>query len=117
MKSFFNRTFENGNHIGEREYGLVFKTTAGVEKKARLMFLSGSAIDEPTTKEPDQKTKEAQKKNFEQLKKENKPVPAPSFSRRGAGARGTQTGSVRFSPAPSWSALAPLHGLQARDAA
>ena len=83
MKSFFNRTFENGNHIGEREYGLVsFKTTAGVEKKARLMFLSGSAIDEPTAKEPDQKTKEAQKKNFEQLKKENKPVPAPSFSRR-----------------------------------
>ena len=49
MKSFFNRTFENGNHIGERDYGQVsFKTTAGVEKKAWLMFLSGSAIDEPT---------------------------------------------------------------------
>ena len=83
MKSFFNRTFENGNHIGEREYGLVsFKTTTGVEKKARLMFLSGAAIDEPVVKEPDQKTKEAQKKKHEQLKKENKPVPAPSFSRR-----------------------------------
>ena len=27
MKSFFNRTFENGNHIGERDYGQVsFKT-------------------------------------------------------------------------------------------
>jgi len=83
MKSFFNRTFENGNHIGEREYGLVsFKTTAGVEKKARLMFFSGAAIAEPAVKEPDQKTKEAQKKKFEQLKKENKPVPPPSFSRR-----------------------------------
>ncbi len=83
MKSFFNRTFENGNFIGEREYGLVsFKTTAGVEKKARLMFLSGAAIDEPAAKEPDQKTKEAQKKQFEQLKKDNKPVPSPGFSRR-----------------------------------
>ena len=83
MKSFFNRTFENGNFIGEREYGLVsFKTTDGVEKKARLMFLSGSAIDEPAAKDPDQKTKEAQKKQFEQLKKDNKPVPSPDFSRR-----------------------------------
>ena len=83
MKSFFNRTFENGNHIGEREYGLVsFKTTAGVEKKARLMFLSGAAVEEPVSKEPDKKAKEEQKKKFELLKKENKPVPPPTFSRR-----------------------------------
>ena len=83
MKSFFSRTFDNGGFVAEREYGFVkFKTTAGEEKQAQLMFLSGEAIQEPESQEPDNKAKEAEKKRLEQFKKDKKPVPAPKFSRR-----------------------------------
>ena len=46
------------------------------------MFLSVEAVEEPVSKEPDKKAKEEQKKKLELLKKENKPVPSPTFSRR-----------------------------------
>ena len=83
MKSFFSRTFDNGGFVVEREYGFVkFKTTAGEEKHADLMFLSGEVIKEPEAPEPDNKAKEAEKKRLEQFKKDKKPVPAPEFSRR-----------------------------------
>ena len=83
MKSFFSRTFDNGGFVAEREYGFVkFKTTAGEEKHADLMFLSGKVIKEPEAPEPDNKAKEAEKKRLEQFKKDKKPVPAPEFSRR-----------------------------------
>ena len=83
MKSFFSRTFDNGGFVAEREYGFVkFKTTAGEEKHADLMFLSGEVIKEPEAPEPDNKAKEAEKKRLEQFKKDKKPVPAPEFSRR-----------------------------------
>ena len=83
MKSFFSRTFDNGGFVAEREYGFVkFKTTAGEEKHADLMFLSGEVIKEPEAPEPDNKAKEAEKKRLEQFKKDKKPVPPPEFSRR-----------------------------------
>ena len=83
MKSFFSRTFDNGGFVAEREYGFVkFKTTAGEEKHADLMFLSGEVIKEPEAPEPDNKAKAAEKKRLEQFKKDKKPVPAPKFSRR-----------------------------------
>lgn len=84
MKSFFNRTFENGDHLGEREYGLVsYKTTAGEEKTAQLMFLTGTVLEEPEEKKLNDEEKKKEKQLLEQLKKDKKPPPAPAFSRRG----------------------------------
>ena len=52
MKSFFSRTYESGGRLAERETGLVkFKTTKGVERQARLMFLTGKVIETNTLKE------------------------------------------------------------------
>jgi hypothetical protein len=83
MKSFFNRTFENGDYFGERQYGLVsFTTTKGESKKAKLMFLSGAEIEEPEHKEPDKKAKDEEKKRNEKFKKDKKPLPPPKYSRR-----------------------------------
>jgi hypothetical protein len=47
MKSFFNRTARNGEAIVEREYAPVkFKTTKGVERIARTMFLTGTVLED-----------------------------------------------------------------------
>lgn len=83
LKSFFNRTFESGGFIAEREFGLVsFKTTKGDTRNAKLMFLTGALIKEPDAKEPDGKTKKQQEALFKKLAKEKKAPPAPKFSRR-----------------------------------
>jgi hypothetical protein len=83
MKSFFSRTFENGDFLGERDYGLVkFQTTGGEEKVAPLMFLTGTVLAEPATTEPSDEQKREEKKRLEELKKNKQPPPAPSFSRR-----------------------------------
>lgn len=83
MKSFFNRTFENGDFIGERAYGKVsYKTTSGEDRTARLLFLDGTAIAEPEVPEPDGEEKKRIQETLEALKEEKKPVPAPEFSRR-----------------------------------
>lgn len=84
MKSFFSRSFGNGDFLGERAYGAIqFKTTSGETEDAQMMFLDGMAIGEPEWKAPDSKQREAEKKQLEQLKKDKKPVPAPAYSRRG----------------------------------
>jgi len=84
MKSFFSRTFANGDFLSERDYGAVqFKTTAGETKTAQLMFLSGKIVDEPSWKEPTEEEKKKLKQQLEELKKKKQPTPAPSFSRRG----------------------------------
>ena len=83
MKSFFSRTFANGDFLSERDYGAVqFKTTAGETKTAELMFLSGKIVDEPSWKEPTEEEKKKLKTQLEELKKKKQPTPAPSFSRR-----------------------------------
>ena len=83
MKSFFIRSFENGDFMGEKSYGLVeFKTTAGESKKARLMFLTGQVFDEPENKEPDDKAKKEEKEQLEKLKKDKKAPSPPEYSRR-----------------------------------
>jgi hypothetical protein len=85
MKSFFARSFDNGGFLGERDYGVVkFKTTKGVEREAKLMFLTGKVADVPPVKEP---TPEEQKKERERLDaaKKSKTAPSPpSFSTRAA---------------------------------
>src|SRR5206468_784916 len=53
MKAFLVRTFENGEFLAERGYGSVrFKTTEGVERQARMMFLSGTRVEDPAPGEP-----------------------------------------------------------------
>jgi hypothetical protein len=83
MKSFFSRTFENGDFLGERDYGQVsFKPKRGDTKRAALMFISGEVMDEPESSEPDDKAKKAEKTLLEELKKKKEQPPAPKFSRR-----------------------------------
>ncbi|WP_425615732.1 DUF1549 domain-containing protein [Anatilimnocola sp. NA78] len=83
MKSFFARSFEAGDYVGEKSYGLVeFKTTAGESKQAKLMFLTSQVFDEPENKEPDDKEKKAEKELLEKLKKDKKAPPVPEYSRR-----------------------------------
>ncbi|MCI0456277.1 MAG: DUF1549 and DUF1553 domain-containing protein [Gemmataceae bacterium] len=52
MKSFFVRTFESGQYLGERDFGAVkFIPNKGKEKLAQVMFLTGKVIDAPGLKE------------------------------------------------------------------
>ena len=83
MKSFFNRSFENGDFVGERSYGgLTYQNTSGEQLNAKLMFLTGDEIAEPDGDIPNDEQKKAENKLFEQLKKDKKPVPVPEYSRR-----------------------------------
>jgi hypothetical protein len=83
MKSFFNRTFDNGGFVAEREYGVVkFKTTRGQEREAKLMFLTGKVVDAPAMKEPSNEEQKKEKERFETLKRNKKPPPPPRFSAR-----------------------------------
>jgi hypothetical protein len=83
MKSFFSRTFDNGDFFGEHAYGRVsFKTTKGETKQAKLMFLTGRVLDESSDKEPDNKARDEEKKKAAKFKKEKKPLPSPKNSWR-----------------------------------
>jgi hypothetical protein len=85
MFSFFSRTYDVGEFLGEREYGKVNYTTVGGESKnAKLMFLTGTVLDEPPSEEPDEKTKKEERKQLEELKKSKQPPPLPAYSRRSA---------------------------------
>jgi Protein of unknown function (DUF1549)/Protein of unknown function (DUF1553) len=83
MKSFFSRTYDVGEFIGEKEYGIVnYKTVQGEAKDARLMFLTGEVLTEPESKEPDENAKKEEKKKLEELKKSKQAPPAVAYSRR-----------------------------------
>ncbi len=83
MASFFNRTFENGEYVAERDYGrMSYQTTTGENRTAKLMFLTGLALDEPEVEEPKDDEKKKEKERWEQLKKDKQRPPPPSFSRR-----------------------------------
>lgn len=82
MKSFFSRTYESGGRLAEREFGLVkFKTTKGVERQARMMFLTGKAIETDTLKDvPGKKGKIKPERRW--ATKDQPPPPPPKFSAR-----------------------------------
>ncbi len=83
MKSFFSRTYDVGEFIGEKEYGIVnYKTVQGESKDSRLMFLTGEVLTEPESKEPDDNAKKEEKKKLEELKKGKQAPPAATYSRR-----------------------------------
>jgi hypothetical protein len=87
MKSFLSRTFMNGTEnagfVAERGFGSIrFKTTDDVERQARLMFLTGSRVDDPGDKEPSKEEQKKEKEALDRAKKDKVPPPAPSFSAR-----------------------------------
>ncbi len=83
MKFFFDRTFDNGGFVAEREYGLVkYKTVDGEERQARLMFLTGTDVTPREGLEPDQEKRKELQKLYRDLKKSKRPPPAPQHSLR-----------------------------------
>ena len=75
MASFFTRTYlTKKNTLAEKYSGTIkFKTTAGKEKQARFMFLTGTAIEEPKLK----KTAEQRKAEAAEVKRQMKDAKAP----------------------------------------
>lgn len=83
MKAFFNRTFDNGGFLSEREFGVVkFKPPKGPERQAKMMFLTSKVIDDPGMREPTKEEANKEREKFEKHKKEKTAAPAPSFSPR-----------------------------------
>ncbi len=83
MKSFFSRTFENGDFLGERDYGTIsFKPNKGESRQVRPMFLGGAPITEPKAIEPNEEQKKAEKKLLDEAKTKKEPLAPPAFSRR-----------------------------------
>jgi len=83
MKSFLGRTFMNGNFLGERDYGVVtFKTTAGVERQAKFLFLNGRTVEMPGLAEPPAEVRKEEKRRLAEAKAKNEPPPPPKSSAR-----------------------------------
>jgi hypothetical protein len=83
LKSFFNRTFENGGFLAERDYGTVsFKTPQGEDRNAKLMFLSGTVLDEPKVEEPNNADKKKESEQLKEWAQKKVSPPPPKFSRR-----------------------------------
>lgn len=83
MKSFLDRTFLAGNFVGEHGYGSAkFKTTAGEEKKARFLFLTGQEVVVGGPEELKGDEKKAEKQRLDEAKKKNEAPPAPEVSAR-----------------------------------
>jgi hypothetical protein len=81
MKSFFSRSYEAGRYVGERDTAVVkFKTTKGVERTAKLMFLTGQVVEEP----PGLKPVKEERKRTGKLPPASSipPPPPPKFSAR-----------------------------------
>src|SRR5262249_22532067 len=80
MKSFFARTFDNGGFLAEREFGIVkFKTAAGKEHQARLMFLTGKVVDAPAMKGPSADEQKRERARLDEFRKKRQPPPRPQF--------------------------------------
>lgn len=85
LASFFSRTYlTKSNRLAEKSRGGVkFKTTAGEEKEARLMFLTGTAIAEPALAWTEEEIKaEEEAVRAQQNSDEAPPPPLPGFSPR-----------------------------------
>ena len=87
MKAFLDRTFVNGmgkdGFLGEHGYGTVkFKTTEGVERQARMMFLTGRKVEDPEAKGTSTDEQKKEKEQLKRAQKEKTPPPQPRFSAR-----------------------------------
>jgi hypothetical protein len=83
MKAFLARTFDNGGYLAERGYGQVkFKPTKGPERTARMMFLTGTAVEDDGAKEPTTAEQRKEKDALDRAKSAKKAPPKPAFSAR-----------------------------------
>lgn len=83
MKSFLDRTFDNGGQLAERDHGLVkYQTTAGDNREASVRFISGTTLEMPEPVERTDEIKKAEKEYFEKFKEEKKQPPSPENSLR-----------------------------------
>jgi hypothetical protein len=83
LKSFFSRTFEVGEHLAEKEHGVVrFLPNKGKEKEAGFMFLTGTKIAMPGSSEATKDQQKAEAKKIEEWKKSKTQPPAPTHSAR-----------------------------------
>ena len=84
MQSFFSRTYlTKSKTLAEKFYGDVkFKTTKGVEKQARFMFLNGSVSDEPDRALSDDERKKLDEEVKTLQKDDNAKPRKPDFSPR-----------------------------------
>lgn len=84
MASFFNRTYlTKKNFLAERDDGaLKFRTTDGVEKDGRLMFLTEVTIEEPTfaPRSADEQKADEERRKADDTR--DSPPDPPRFSRR-----------------------------------
>lgn len=84
MKAFLARTYDAGGVVAERGFGIVrYKPNKGAEKTAKMMFLTGTKVDDPTARELTQEEQKKEKAEAEKAKKEKKALPRPAFSARG----------------------------------
>jgi hypothetical protein len=83
MKSFFARTFDVKGQLAERDSGIVkFKKTNGKEFTARMMFLTGTVVDDPGAKNAPPEKPKAKKGKGGKKQKDVSPPPPPKFSVR-----------------------------------
>lgn len=85
MLSFFDRTYlTKSKRLAEKHTGQVkFQTTAGVEKQASFMFLSGTIVAEPEFQRTSEQVKALDAEVKRQLKEDNvEPPKPPVFSPR-----------------------------------
>jgi hypothetical protein len=83
MKAFFARSYDANGLLAEREAGLVkFQTTKGVNKQARMMFLTSKVVDDLSSREPTAEEQKQEKEALEKAKRSKTPPPAPKSSAR-----------------------------------
>jgi hypothetical protein len=83
MKAFLARTFDNGGFLGERGYGIIkYKPTKGPERTAKMMFLTGTTIEDANAKDPTADEMKKEKEALDKAKAAKTPPPTPKFSAR-----------------------------------
>ncbi len=83
MKSFFSRTYEVGNFLAEKEYGVVkFLPNKGKEKQADYMFLTGKTVKPVGMTEPTKDELKKEKEMVEEWKKNKTQPTKPKTSTR-----------------------------------
>src|SRR5207244_484030 len=75
--------FDNGGFLGERGYGVIkYKPTKGPERTAKMMFLTGTTVEDANAKDPAPDEMKKEKEALEKAKAAKTPPPAPKFSAR-----------------------------------
>ena len=104
MKTFLARTFDNGGFLGERGYGAIkYKPTKGPERTAKMMFLTGTVIEEGSGKEPSAEEKKKEKAALDKAKAAKTAAAGAEVQRPGEAGRGGAEGRRTPSSSPGTS--------------